>query len=155
MRYYLLDRIDEIRYGHSITAVKCVALSDDVFNEHFPGYPIFPGTLLLEALAQAAGSLFELTMMNDRSEVRRCVLSIVNRMKFRNPVYPGDRIMLRAAVVSVRDDSAVASVSADVDGKCCAEGELTFTFVRITNATLEQERATLYAHCMRNTKIVP
>ena len=155
MRYYLLDRIDEIRYGDRIAAVKCVSLSDDIFNEHFPGHPIYPGSLILEACAQTAGALFELTMINSGKEVLRCVLSIVNRLKFRSPVYPGDKIILRATCLSIRDDSGVASVSAEVDGTVCAEGELTFTFHRITNKILEENRKTLYDHCMRSTRIIP
>ena len=154
MRFYLLDRIDEIHYGVSLSAVKCVSLSDDIFNEHFPGYPIYPGSLLQESLAQAAGSLFELTMMHEGREVLRCVLSIVNRMKFRAPVFPGDKIILNASVTSRREESGVARVSATVDGELRAEGELTFTFHRITNDTLEENRRTLYAHCMRATRVI-
>jgi 3-hydroxyacyl-[acyl-carrier-protein] dehydratase len=155
MRYYLIDKIDEIRYGDHIIAAKCVSLSDDIFNEHFPGYPIYPGSLILEALAQTAGSLFELTMMNSGKEVLRCVLSIITKFKFRNPAYPGDKIILKASCKSVRDDSGIASVSAEIDGVVCAEGELIFTFHRITNKTLEESRNTLYQFCTRNTKIIP
>jgi 3-hydroxyacyl-[acyl-carrier-protein] dehydratase len=155
MRYFLLDRIDEIAYGKHITAVKCVSLSDDIFNEHFPGYPIFPGSLILEGLAQSAGTLFELSMMHENKKLLRSVLSIVTRMKFRSPVCPGDRMLLKAKIISVREDSGVAAVSAEVEGNICAEGELTFTFVDISNKTLEDNRMVLYSHCMRNAKVVP
>lgn len=154
MRYYLIDRIEEIKYGGYLKAVKCVTLSDDVFNEHFPGYPIYPGCLILEGMAQAAGSLFELTMMHRGEKVKRCVLSIVNRVKFRGAVYPGDRIIITAAMTASREDSGVASVSAGVDGKICAEGEITFTFHDISNDTLEDNRQDLYRNCMRNAKVI-
>jgi len=154
MRYYLIDRIEEIRYGDYLKAVKCITLSDDVFNEHFPGHPIYPGCLILEGMAQAAGSLFELTMMNDNVDVKRCVLSIINRMKFRGAVYPGDRIIITAKILSSRDDSGVASVSADVDGKVCADGEITFTFHDISNEILEMNRKNLYENCIRNAKVI-
>lgn len=154
MRYYLIDRIEEIKYGSYLKAVKCVTLSDDVFNEHFPGYPIYPGCLILEGMAQAAGSLFELTMMHRDEKVKRCVLSIVNRMKFRGAVYPGDRIIITAAMNASREDSGVASVSAEVDGKICAEGEITFTFHDISNDSLEDNRQDLYRNCMRNAKVI-
>jgi 3-hydroxyacyl-[acyl-carrier-protein] dehydratase len=155
MRYYMLDRIEEIRYGDYITAVKGVSLSEDLFNEHFPGNPLFPGSLIMEALAQTAGSLFELTMMHENRPVLRSVLSIVNRMKFRNPAYPGDRIILKAKVVSVREESGVAAVTAEIDGAICAQGELTFTFVNVSNAVLEANRAMLYETCMRRARIIP
>ena len=96
MRFHLIDRIDEIKYGEYITAVKCVSLADDVFNEHFPGYPVFPGTLIIEGLAQLGGSFFELMMDKERLPVKSCVLSIVNKMKFRKPVQPGDKLYFRA-----------------------------------------------------------
>jgi 3-hydroxyacyl-[acyl-carrier-protein] dehydratase len=155
MRFYLVDRVEELRYGDSIVAVKCVSLSEDVFNEHFPGHPILPGSLVLEGLAQTAGTLFELTAMHEEIPVLRSVLSIVNRMKFRNPVYPGDRMILKAKIISRREDCGVASVTAEVDGSICAEGELTFMFVPISNEALEKNRADLYRNCMRNTRILP
>jgi len=62
MRFYLYDRVEEICYGRYMVAVKCITLADDVFDEHFPGHPIFPGSLIMEGLAQLGGALFELTM---------------------------------------------------------------------------------------------
>jgi 3-hydroxyacyl-[acyl-carrier-protein] dehydratase len=154
MRYYLIDRIEEIKYGDYLKAVKCITLSDDVFNEHFPGYPIYPGCLILEGLAQAAGALFELTMIHNKVEVRRSVLSIINRMKFRGPVFPGDRIIITTKIISSREDSGVASVEAEVDGKVCADGEITFTFHDISNEILEVNRKNLYDNCMRSVKVI-
>ena len=57
MRYYLVDRILEMEPGVRAVGVKCITLSDDLLNEHFPGNPVFPGVLLLEGLAQTAGRL--------------------------------------------------------------------------------------------------
>ena len=51
MRFHLIDRIDEIHQGRYVVAVKCISLADDVFDEHFPGYPIFPGSLILEGVS--------------------------------------------------------------------------------------------------------
>ena len=55
MRFHLIDRIEEVHYNSSITAIKCVSLSDDVFDEHFPGHPVYPGSLVIESLAHTAG----------------------------------------------------------------------------------------------------
>lgn len=155
MRFHLIDRIEEIAYNEHITAVKCVSLSDDVFDEHFPGRPVFPGSLIVEGLAQLGGAFFELIMKREGRPVRECVLSIVNRMKFRRPVYPGDRIAMRADVVSYRDDYGVVSVSGAVDGEVCAEGELTFTFLDIADEALQRSRLELYRICMKNTRENP
>jgi 3-hydroxymyristoyl/3-hydroxydecanoyl-(acyl carrier protein) dehydratase len=151
----MIDRIEEIKYGDHIKAVKCVTLSEDIFNEHFPGYPIFPGSLLLEGLAQLSGALFELTLKNDGKPVLRSVLSIVNRLKFRKPIVPGDKIQLWAKIKSSRIDSGLVMVRAEVDEAICAEGEFTFTFHDILNEFLEKNRNELYESCMKNTRIIP
>jgi 3-hydroxyacyl-[acyl-carrier-protein] dehydratase len=150
VRFHLIDRIDEVVYNESITAVKCVALSDDVFDEHFPGHPVFPGSLILEGLAQLGGAFFELIMKREGKPVRQCVLSIVNRMKFRRPVYPGDRIVMRADLVSYQDDFGVVSVRGEVDGGICAEGELTFMFLDRLDETLYNSRLELFRICMKH-----
>jgi 3-hydroxyacyl-[acyl-carrier-protein] dehydratase len=152
MRFHLIDRIEEISYGRYITAVKCITLADDVFNEHFPGHPVFPGTLIIEGLAQLGGSFFELMMEKEGLPVKRCVLSIVNKMKFRRPAWPGDKLFLRADIVSKREDFGVVKVSAEIDGEIYAEGELTFTFIDIPDEQLQRSRLELYKICMKNTK---
>lgn len=155
MRYHLLDRIEEIRYGHHVTAVKCVSLADDVFDEHFPGNPVFPGSLVIEGLAQLGGAFFELMMRRDGVPVRQCVLSIVNRMKFRRPVFPGDRMTFRADLTSRQENYGVVAVRAEVDGEVCAEGELTFVFLAPHGEELYRSRMSLYEICMRNTRVLP
>jgi 3-hydroxyacyl-[acyl-carrier-protein] dehydratase len=154
MRFHLIDRIEEICYGKYITAVKCITLADDVFNEHFPGYPVFPGTLILEGLAQLGGSFFELMMKKEGKPIKRCILSIVNKMKFRRPAEPGDRLLMRADLDSMKDDYGVVKVSAEIEGEMCAEGELTFVFMDIKNDTLTSSRWELYDICMKNTKVI-
>jgi len=155
MRFHLLDRIEEISYNNYITAFKCVSLSDDVFDEHFPGHPVYPGSLIIEGLAQLGGSFFELIMKHEGKPALRSVLSIVNRMKFRRPVFPGDRMLLRADMVSFRDDFGVVRVQSEVDGEVCAEGELTFTFMDIRAESLHDSRLELYKICMKNTRELP
>jgi 3-hydroxymyristoyl/3-hydroxydecanoyl-(acyl carrier protein) dehydratase len=155
MRFHLLDRIEEVSYNTHITAVKCVSLSDDVFDEHFPGHPVYPGSLIIEGLAQLGGSFFELIMKHEGKPPLRSVLSIVNRMKFRRPVFPGDRMLFRAEMVSHRDDFGVVRVLASVDGELCAEGELTFTFMDIRDESLHGSRLELYKICMKNTRELP
>lgn len=152
MRFHLIDRIDEVKYGHHITAVKCVTLADDVFNEHFPGHPVFPGTLILEGMAQLAGSFFEMTDQKKGRTVKRSILSIVNQIKFRKAVYPGDRLFLRADILTHREEYGVAKVRAEIDGEICAEGELTFSFVSIQDTSLDASRREMRNICMRLAK---
>ena len=77
MRFFLADRIIEIDYGNYLIGIKAIALADDTFNEHFPGYPIFPGSLILEGAAQLAGSFFELTIAGNNSR-KNAVFSLLS-----------------------------------------------------------------------------
>lgn len=155
MRFFLVDRIEEISYGRYITGVKCITLADDIFDEHFPGYPVFPGSLILEGVAQLAGSFFELTMEYRQMPQKRCVLSIVNRFKFRRPANPGDRLFYRVDLSTMRDEYGVVKAQAKIGEDLCAEGELTFTFVEIQNQRLHKARADLYRLWMRSAKVIP
>lgn len=154
MRFHLIDRIETISYGKYITAVKCITLADDVFNEHFPGYPVFPGSLILEGLAQLGGSFFELMMKNNNLPVKRSILSIINKFKFRKPAVPGDKLLYRADLVTMREEYGVVKVQAEIDGEICADGELTFTFLDIADENLHESRMTLYKICTKNTKMI-
>jgi len=154
MRFHLVDRIDEICYGNYIKGVKCITLADDVFNEHFPGYPIYPGSLIQEGLAQLAGSFFEIMMDHQGVPIKHSVLSIVTRMKFRKPAGPGDRLVYRADIKVMRDDYGVATVQAQLDGDALADGELTFSFIDVADPQLLHSRREIYKVCTRNTKII-
>ncbi|HAK59830.1 MAG TPA: hypothetical protein DCO77_05530 [Nitrospiraceae bacterium] len=154
MRFHLIDRIETICHGKYITAVKCISLSEDVFNEHFPGYPLFPGSLILEGLAQLGGSFFEITMKERGLPVKRAVLTIVRQFKLRKPAGPGDRLLYRAEILSMQDEYGAVNVTAMLDGDICAEGELMFHFVTMPNDTIQQSREELYGIVTRLTKVV-
>jgi 3-hydroxyacyl-[acyl-carrier-protein] dehydratase len=153
MRFHLLDRIETLSYGKFLTAVKCVALADDVFTDHFPGYPIFPGSLILESLAQAGGALFELTNEREGGSDHRCLLTSVKNLSFRRAVVPGDRLHLRAEIMKRHRSAGAVRVRAEVDGVLAAEGELTFAFQPIASPALDRARAELYALWLRHAKI--
>ena len=155
MRFHLVDRIDEMCYGRYVVGVKCITLADEVFNEHFPGYPIFPGSLIQEGLAQLAGSFFEIMMNRNNWPVKHAVLSIVNKMKFRKPAGPGDKLFYRAEIKVMHEDNGVAVVSAFLDQDIIAEGELTFSFLSIPdNQMIYESRKEIYKVCTKNTKII-
>ena len=151
MRFHMIDRIEEICRWKFITAVKCISLSDDVFNEHFPGYPIFPGSLIMEGLAQLSGSLFEMAMQQEAARTRRAVLTVVREFKIRKPAGPGDRLLYRAEILARNEEYGVTRVSAMLDGEVCAKGELMFSFVEPPNEKISQSREELYAIVTRQT----
>lgn len=143
MRYVLLDRITELVPPDRATAVKCVSLSDDVFADHFPGLPIFPGALVLEALAELGGVLLEATMRERGRGDLYAVLSIVERMKLRRMVRPGDRIDLEARGLAAQEDGGRVRVLAHIEKQLVTETEITFSLVQITNPIVVAQRKQL------------
>lgn len=131
MRYLLLDRITALAPPERATGVKCVSLSDDFFVDHFPGHPVMPGALILEALAQLGGVLVEASVRQKGRGDLLALLAMVDRARFRQPVRPGDRLELEVLGSAVSEDGGRVSGTAKVDGALVAEAELTFAFARV------------------------
>lgn len=140
MRYFLLDRILTLTPPERATAVKCVSLADDVFADHFPGHPVMPGSLLIEAMAQLGGVLVEATLREKGHDHLHALLTMVDRAKFREMVRPGDRLEVEALGLTAREEGGQVRGSVRVDGKLAAEAELTYAFFEITNPKLIQRR---------------
>lgn len=140
MRYILLDRITQLSPPELARGVKCVSLSDDIFADHFPGFPVLPGALILEGLAQLAGVLLEATMRQRGRHDLHALLTMVDRAKFRQVVRPGDRLELEARVERVTEDGGQARAWARAEDKLVAEGLLSFAFAQVTNPTVLAKR---------------
>jgi len=128
MRWHMLDRIDEIVAGERARGAKCWPDDMDFFQDHFPGFPVVPGVLLLEAMAQLAGKLIGYSVRRERGDWPFPVFTMAERVKFRRFVRPGDEVELRASFIALREESAVMKVEARVDGKRVAQAEETFVF---------------------------
>lgn len=96
----LIDRVLELKRKERIVAIKNVTINEPFFNGHFPGLPIMPGVLIVEAIAQAGGALL-LTEIEDRSD-KVMVFTGIDRAKFRKPVSPGDQLRLEVEVTGWR-----------------------------------------------------
>jgi len=156
MRFYLVDRIKEVCPEKYVEGIECITMSDDVFNEHFPGYPIFPGSLILEGLAQMTGLFFEFCIRQKGLPQKRAALTLINRMKYRRMIIPGDYLIYRAEVkMFYPDEYAVATVKATCEGELCAEGELFFGFLDIMDEDMKQMSNRLMDLAFKNAKIVP
>lgn len=140
MRYVLLDRITKLAPPELATAVKCVSLADDVFVDHFPGHPVMPGALILEALAQLGGVLLEGAMRQQGRNDLHALLTMVDRAKFRRMVRPGDRLELEARTLAVQEAGGQVKGLARLEGEVAAEAELTFAFAVVTNPKLIERR---------------
>jgi 3-hydroxyacyl-[acyl-carrier-protein] dehydratase len=98
--FLLIDRVLELTRKQRIVAIKNVTINEPFFMGHFPGLPIMPGVLIVEAIAQAGGALL-LTEVEDRSD-KIMVFTGIERAKFRRPVGPGDQLRLEVAVTGWR-----------------------------------------------------
>src|SRR5687768_7815683 len=107
MRWRMLDRIEEITPGQKAVGSKSVTLAEDYFEDHFPKFPVVPGVLVVEALAQLSGKLIEISVWEERGFWPFPVLSIVRNAKFRRFIRPGETIRLEVALGESREESAV------------------------------------------------
>jgi 3-hydroxyacyl-[acyl-carrier-protein] dehydratase len=119
----LIDRVLELTRKQSIVAIKNVTINEPFFVGHFPGLPIMPGVLIVEAIAQAGGALL-LTEVEDRSD-KVMVFTGIERAKFRRPVGPGDQLRLEVKVTGWRSVPGMTAAKmqgyAYVGGKKVAE----------------------------------
>jgi 3-hydroxyacyl-[acyl-carrier-protein] dehydratase len=122
--FLLVDRVVELNLGESIVAYKNLTINEPFFDGHFPGQPVFPGALLLEAMAQVAGILGFKTMNKTPADGSIYYFVGADKLRFKRPCVPGDQVMLRAAIVSDRRGIWKFDVSADVDGELCASAAI-------------------------------
>jgi 3-hydroxyacyl-[acyl-carrier-protein] dehydratase len=120
----LVDRVEKIVVDQSITAIKAVTMNEGFFQGHFPGRPIMPGVLIVEALAQAAGVLaVESFGLADSGKL--VYFMAIEGAKFRNPVEPGCLLQLDVEFVQKRATVSKFAGKASVDGKVVAEANFT------------------------------
>lgn len=126
--FLLVDRVVEIVPGQKLVAYKNVTSNEDFFNGHFPGHPVMPGVLILEALAQAMAILaYKSEGMDPKQTVT--YLMGVDGARFRKPVVPGDRLQLNIEVIRHKGAIWKTKGTATVDGAKVAEGEFLATVV--------------------------
>ena len=125
--FLLVDRILEVEKGKRIVGIKNVTFNEEFFQGHFPGNPVMPGVLIVEAMAQV--SAIGLHGVVPEQEKKILYLSAVDRCKFRRPVVPGDQLRIEAEILNLRSRICKCRAVATVDGKVCAEAELLSTLV--------------------------
>lgn len=121
--FLLIDTIEELEPGKRAVAKKCVSYNEPFFNGHFPGEPVMPGVLIVEALAQA-GAVAILSQPDFKGKT--AYFGAINNAKFKQKVVPGDVLMLELEVIKVKGPIGIGKATATVDGKVAVQAELTF-----------------------------
>lgn len=119
--FLLVDRVLELEPGVRVKAYKNVTVNENFFQGHFPGQPIMPGVLIMEALAQAGG-LFVVKTLGIAAESKLFLFTGIESAKFRRPVVPGDQLMLEAEVLRHKMNIWKMQGRATVNGELVAEG---------------------------------
>ena len=125
--FLLVDKILELE-ENKIVGLKNVTINEPFFQGHFPGHPIMPGVLIIEAMAQTGGVLiFSKSIEANKGKIP--LFASIDKAKFKKPVYPGDQLIIKVEILKILRGVAKAKAEAYVDGELVAKAELMFTAV--------------------------
>lgn len=122
--FLLVDRVVELVEGESIVAYKNITVNEEVFNGHFPQNPVFPGVMIIEAMAQASGILGFKTMGKKPQDGSIYLFAGVDDVRFKRQVVPGDRLQLESRVISEKRGIWKFECKATVDGVLAASATI-------------------------------
>lgn len=121
--FLLIDRVEEIVEGESVTAIKNVTYNEPFFAGHFPNEPVMPGVLIVEAMAQA-GAVAILSM--DEFKGKTAYFGGINKAKFKKKVVPGDTLRLEVKIEKLKKNAGIGQGTSYVGDKVAAQAELVF-----------------------------
>jgi 3-hydroxyacyl-[acyl-carrier-protein] dehydratase len=121
--FLLVDRIIEIEPMKRAVGIKNVTINEQFFQGHFPGHPVMPGVLILEAMAQVGGVAM---LYPEENRGKLAFFAGMDRVKFRKPVVPGDQLRMVAEIIKIRSGMGKLWVQSFVDDQLVAEGEFLF-----------------------------
>ena len=124
--FLMIDRVEELEEGVSCVACKNVCINEPHFAGHFPGNPIMPGVLTIEALAQTGAMAI---LSKEENKGRNALFAGVDKLRFKKQVVPGDVLKLEVKIIKQKGSIGVGEAIASVDGKVAVKGELTFAIV--------------------------
>ena len=124
--FLMIDRVEGYIPGESAIAYKNVCINEPFFQGHFPGNPIMPGVLIVEAMAQT-GAVAVLSLEENKG--KNALFGGIDKLKFKKQVVPGDVLKLEVKIIKRKGPIGVGEAIATVDGKLAAKGELTFAIV--------------------------
>lgn len=121
--FLLIDTIEELVPGLRAVGKKCVTFDEPYFAGHFPGEPVMPGVLIIEALAQTGAVAM---LCQDEFKGKTAYFAGISNAKFKKKVVPGDVLVLETEIIKVKGPIGIGKATAIVDGKIAATAELTF-----------------------------
>jgi UDP-3-O-[3-hydroxymyristoyl] N-acetylglucosamine deacetylase/3-hydroxyacyl-[acyl-carrier-protein] dehydratase len=130
--FLLVDRVIELEPGKRVVAVKNVSFNEPFFQGHWPGRPIMPGVLILEALAQAAGILVAVSRVERAGRI--ALIASIDEVKLRRPVVPGDQLRLEVQCQRLKPSAAGVVARAKIDDKVAAEAKIRFVMTEARGA---------------------
>ena len=126
--FLMVDRVTGYTLGESLTAIKNVTVNEPFFQGHFPERPVFPGVLILEALAQASAILASQGVEENIEKNIIFLLAGIDKARFKMPVEPGDQMVLEVQQTNYKSRIWKYATKATVDGKLAASAEVIFTY---------------------------
>lgn len=122
--FLLVDRVLELEPGQRVRGVKNVTINEPFFPGHFPGQPVMPGVLIIEAMAQLAGILVLAGQEHEVAEDAIFYLAGIDKARFKRPVTPGDQLQMEARLLVAKRSLTKFAVRAEVEGKLACEAEI-------------------------------
>ena len=144
MRWFLIDRVTELRPGECAIGVKNVTLSDEILHDHFPDFPIMPGVLIVESAAQLGGFLLEQTVNTAGVPPLRAVLVQIEQAKFYEPARPGDRLDITTTLETRLPSAARVAADVRIGERRVARATLTFMLREVESERVHEQRRHLY-----------
>jgi len=122
--FLMIDRILEFEADKRVVGLKNVTINEPFFQGHFPGHPIMPGVLLLEAMAQTGGVMALMSLPAEEVKKKVLYFMSIDKAKFRKPVLPGDQVRFELTLIKARGNIKSFKAEAKVDGAVVAEAEM-------------------------------
>ncbi|HAZ12573.1 MAG: hypothetical protein A2X86_11760 [Bdellovibrionales bacterium GWA2_49_15] len=155
MRYFLVDKVTEVVPGEYARGLKAVTLTEPILHDHFPDFPVLPGAMIIEGLAQLAGLILEVTFNKTDDKIVRAILVQVDKMKFYRPTTPGEVLTYEARIESLLEDAARMGVSAKCGEEVRATGKINFQMAPINTDNIKKQRQDIYRVWTKEIKNCP